>query len=471
LPRDDGAAEPATPDRQPVLDYPVKRRHPLVPPDYSALAGHEPVAPVRLPDGSVAWLVTGYDECRRALAHPSVSADSSRPGYPALVIRRRRPTLAADGPNQVTVNRTFMHMDPPHHDSIRRMLQGSFSPGAVRALDPMIRRTADDLIGAMADAGHEADLVESFTAPFPSLVICEILGVPLSDRAMFERETHRLLSIADSPRVGIRALRVVNDYLTELIAGAEENPGDDLIGRLVRESLWTGELRRDELLATVRLLLMAGLETTASMIGLGFARLLHDPGLYRCVRDDPALVPGAVEELLRFDTIIHNGIRRVALDDFTLGPASVRRGDGIIICVAAANRDPGAFDTAEQIDFRRKAARYHLSFSGGVHHCLGYLLARAELCIALSSITSAFPRLRLARPINDISFREDSFVYGPRHLPVQWLYPSQVGESRCGIIRKGKSLHAINRNPRRERGIQSAAARVLALAGAGSHPF
>lgn len=430
MPRDDDAAEPVGSRGQPLLDYPVKpldypvkRRHPLVSPDYPALVGGEPVARVRLPDGSVAWLVTGYDECRQALTHASVSADSSRPGFPTLVTRPRRPPLAAEGPNQVNANRTFMHMDPPHHDSIRRILQANFSPSSVQALDPMLRRTADDLIRGMIDAGPGADLIASFAAPFPSLVICEVLGIPLRDREMFERETHRVLAFSDSPRVGIRALRVVNDYLAELIASAEPDRADDLIGRLVRECLWTGKLRREELLATVRLVLMAGLETTASMIGLGFARLLDDPELYYSVRDDPDNVPGAVEELLRFDTIIHHGIRRIALDDFTLGTARIHRAEGIIICVAAGNWDPRTFDRPDQIDFHRKAARNHLSFSGGVHYCVGHILARAELRIALSSITCAFPGLRPARPVEDIPFREDAFVYGPRELPVTWLYP------------------------------------------------
>lgn len=420
MPNDDGVADGTAPSGGPLLDYPVKRSHPLVAPDYSALVGGQPVARVRLPDGSLAWLVTGYDEGRQALAHPAVSADSSRPGFPTFVVRPQRPPLAADGPHRINANRTFMHMDPPHHDSIRRMLIGSFSPGAVRALEPMLRRTADGLIGAMIDAGPAADLVASFAAPFPSLVICEILGIPLRDRDMFERETHRLLSFSDSPRLGIRALRVVNDYLAELIARAEANPADDLIGRLVRESLWTGKLGREELLATVRLVLMAGLETTASMIGLSFARLLHEPELYSSVRDKPDVVPGAVDEMLRSDTIIHHGIRRIAVDDFTLGSARIRRAEGIVICVTAGNLDSRTFDGADRIDFSRKTARNHLSFSGGVHYCLGHILARAELCTALSGITSAFPGLRLASPVEEISFREDAFVYGPRELPVTW---------------------------------------------------
>jgi cytochrome P450 len=406
-----------------LLAYPVKRRHPLEPPDYSGLVDRQPVSRVRLPDGGTAWLITGYDECRQALAHPKVSADSSRPGFPTLVTRLRRPTLAGGTASRANANRTFMHMDPPHHDSIRRMLQDSFSPSSVRAMEPSLRLIADGLIKAMVDVGPPADLVASFAAAFPSLVICEILGVPASDREMFERETHRVLSISDSPRVGIRALKAVNDYLAELLARAERDPADNLIGRLVRESLWTGKLGHDELLATIRLVLMAGLETTASMIGLSFARLLHERRLYCSVRDYPDTIPGAVEELLRFDTIIHQGIRRIALEDFTLGGVLIRRAEGIVICVSAGNSDSRAFGEADRIDFGRKAARNHLSFSGGVHYCLGHLLARAELCIALSSVTRAFPDLRLGGQMEDLAFSENAFVYGPQQLPVTWLCP------------------------------------------------
>jgi cytochrome P450 len=419
-PGDDDTAPRAGPPESPLPGYPVKRQHPLQAPDYSGLVARQPVARVRLPDASVAWLITGYDECRRALTHPKVSADTSQPGFPTLVRRPRRLLLADSEANRTNANRTFMHMDPPRHDSIRRILLESFSPSSVRAMDPMLRRTADGLVTAMVDKGPPADLSASFAFPFPSLVICEVLGVPPRDREMFERETRNLLAISESPRVGIRALRAVNDYLAEILARAEADPPDDLIGRLIRDGLWTGKLRRDELLATVRLVLMAGLETTASMIGLGFARLLHEPELYCWVREDPAAVPGAVEELLRFDTIIHHGIRRVAVDDFMLGPVLIRRSEGIIICVAAGNHDPGFFAGADRMDFHRKAARNHLSFSGGVHYCLGHLLARAELGVALSAVTRALPTLRLARPVEDLAFHEDAFVYGPEELPVTW---------------------------------------------------
>jgi cytochrome P450 len=400
--------------------YPMKRRHPLAAPDYAAFAGRQPVMRVRLPDESTAWLVLGHEECRRALSHPKLSADSSRPGFPRFLSRPPRLSLAGGGTDPARSNRTFMQMDPPYHDAIRRMLQDNFSPSAVRAMEPMVRRIADGLIDVMVAAGPSADLIGAFAAPFPALVICEILGVPHHDHRMFEQETHHLLSLSESPRRGIRALRIVNDYLDDLIGQAGKEPSDDLIGRLVREFLWTGELQRTELLTTVRLLLMAGLETTASMIGLAFARLLHEPELYRSVRDDPSVIPAAVEELLRFDTIIHHGIRRIATDDVPLGAVTIRPGEGVIICVSAGNRDPKAFDHADRIDFHRKAARGHLSFSGGVHYCLGHILARLELSMALSVVTSAFPDLRLVQPVSELDFREDAFVYGAHALPVTW---------------------------------------------------
>lgn len=415
-----GASDMGEPADRPLPKYPVKRRHPLEAPDYLKLAGRQPMALVRLPDDGTAWLITGHDECRQALSHPKLSADFSRPGFPRFLTGQRRLALAGGGKNTAHINHTFMHMDPPYHDSIRRMLQDSFSPSSVRAMVPMLTRTAHDLIEAMAEADPPADLIASFAAPFPSLVICEILGVPRRDRDVFEQATHRLLSISDSVRTGVRALKVVNDYLSELLVRASKDPSDNLIGRLVREFLWTGQLQHDELLATVRLLLMAGLETTASMIGLSFARLLHEPALYKSVRDDPDIVPTAVDELLRFDTIIHHGIRRIAIDDVQLGTGLIRSGEGVVICVSQANRDFRSFDQADRIDFHRKSARNHLSFSGGVHYCLGHILARMELCIALTAVPRAFPQLRLVRPLEEVAFRENAFVYGARELPVTW---------------------------------------------------
>jgi cytochrome P450 len=410
---------PASGD-SPLLDYPAPREDPLdIPADYLRLAANHPISRVRLANGAQAWLVTGHELARIALTHPKLSADASRPGFPRLLKHGRRLSLSTAGTTAVQSNMTFMQMDPPHHDAIRAMLRGSFSPGRVHAMLPMMQQTADSLVGNIVSAGPPADLIGSFAAPFPSAVICEMLGVPVSEREMFERETNRVLTISSSQRAATMALRVFNDYITELIARPGEMTSGALISQLVKEFLWTGQISHDDLVSTIRLLLMAGLETTASMIGLSFTQLLCDRELYCSMRDRPVIIRPAIDELLRFHAIAHHGVRRLALEDLRLGPVLVRQGEGVIVSVAAANRDPSVFEQPNRIDLSRNA-RTHLSFSGGVHFCLGHLLARAELEIALATVTRALPGLRLSGSLADLSFRDDTFVYGVKELPVVW---------------------------------------------------
>jgi cytochrome P450 len=409
---------PGEPDGLPP--YPVPRQDPLdVQAEYLKLVEQRPITAVRLPSGDLAWLVTGHDLARQALAHPALSADASRPGFPRLRERTRRIQLSG----QTATGRahmTLIQMDPPHHDALRRMLRGSFSHKRVREMTPALWRIADGLVAELRLSGPSADLIAGFALPFPALVICEILGVPAADREMFERETARIMSFSSSQRVAITALKVLIEYFGDLVDAAARSPGDDLTGRLIRDFYLTGELTRDDLISVVRLLLMAGLETTANMIGLCFARLLRDRSLYRLLCEQPELVPAAVEELVRFHVIAQHGMRRMALDDIRLGPAAIRTGDGVIICAAAANRDPGVFERPNELDFHRDA-RSHFSFSAGVHYCLGHILARAELEVALTAVPRAVPGLHLTAPFDGLRFRDDMVVYGVHELPVAWL--------------------------------------------------
>jgi cytochrome P450 len=402
-----------------VNDYPTKREKPLeVPATYLTLIDQAPISQVLLPTGNSAWLITGHELARQALAHPRLSADSGRPGFPLLRRGSRRIQLAgAFAPSRA--NMTFLQLDPPYHDDIRQMLRGSFSHDKVRAMRPMLQQIADELVETMRASGPPVDLIRSFAAPFPAIAICKILGIPPEDRDMFERETHRAMDISSSQREAISGLRVLIEYFDELITKADVSPPDGLLGRLVRDFLWTGKLGHDDLLATVRLLVMAGLETTANMTGIAFTCLLRERSLYRTLRDEPAIIPAAIEELLRFQTIVQHGIRRVALEDIRFGAETVRQGEGVIISVAAANRDSAVFDQPHKIDFGRDTKR-HLSFSGGIHYCLGHILARAELDIALSTVVRAFPSLRLDCSLEDLRFRDDAIVYGVQELPVTW---------------------------------------------------
>lgn len=402
-----------------LLAYPAARvDHLDVPPDYLALAGQSPVTPVRLPTGNAAWLITGYEAARQALAHPMLSADATRPGFPQFRAGSRRIHLFTEGTPKPS-SMTFLQMDPPYHDALRGMLRTSFSVKPVTGARPAMHQFANDLVDDMIAKGAPADLMASLANPFPALVLCEILGVPLEDREMFEREAHRIVSLALPQRETIRSIRTVMEYIDRIVRQAEADPSDDLIGRLITDFLRSGKLDYDDLNGTVRLLLVAGIETTANMIGMCFACLLRDRELYGELCRDPDRIESVVEELLRFMSIAHHGVRRIAVEDVEIGGTTIPRGDGVVISVATANRDPSVFENPNQVDFGRDA-RGHLSFSHGVHYCLGHILARAELGIVLTTVSARLPGLRLCRPVEELSFRDDALVYGVHELPVAW---------------------------------------------------
>jgi len=402
-----------------LLDYPAMRHDPLgVAPEYLAFAHRRPIARVRLPSGAPAWLVTGHELAREALSHPALSADASAAGFPQFRKTTRRLALAS----QTTTGRanmTFIQMDPPHHDNLRRMLRGWFSHKSVRDMRPRLESIAGGLVDRMVDAGPPADLVAMLSNPFSGMVICQVLGVPTEDLEMFERETRRVMDMRSTHREYVSALKNLIGSMDKLVRGAREAPGDDLVGRLVTDFHQSGELEHEELVSVVRLLLMAGMETTANMIGISLVALLRDRVLYDQLRDDPSLVPTAVEELLRYIVIAQHGMRRQAREDLVLGGELVRGGEGVIVSLSAANRDPAVFDRPDEIDFTRDA-RKQMSFSHGVHYCLGHILARAELEVALRTVIERLPGLKLAVPFESLEFRDDTVVYGVNELPVSW---------------------------------------------------
>ncbi|MEV6979090.1 cytochrome P450 [Kitasatospora sp. NPDC093806] len=380
------------------------------PPAYTEAAGHGPVSPAKLPDGSSCWLVTGYQEVRTVLSDRRFSADAAHPAFPFFAEGRRE---------LVAANPTFLRIDDPEHARLRRMVTQDFLVKRVEAMRPGIQRIVDEALDRMTAHGGPADLVAGFALPVPSLVICLLLGVPYRDREYFQELSRLLLTTAADRKDVTRAQNELLDYLGGLAEQKRADPGDDILSRLaVREDLTARETA-----ATGLLLLLAGHETTANMIGLATALLLRHPEQVARLAD-PAAVPGAVEELLRLLTIVHTGLPRVAVEDVELGGTLVRAGDGVIAMLSTANRDDGLFGTeghlgVDEVDLHRDARR-HLSFGFGVHQCLGQPLARAELQIALATLFRRLPGLRLAVPEEELEFRTEALVYGPRSLPVTW---------------------------------------------------
>jgi len=269
----------------------------------------------------------------------------------------------------------------------------------------------------MEQAGPPADLVADFALPIPSLVICELLGVPYADRASFQARTSRLLDISLPMDERLELGRESRGYMADLVARAQALRGDDMLGMLVREH--GDDLSTDELIGIAGLLLVAGHETTSNMLGLGTLALLRRPQQLALVRDDPAAVGPAVEELLRWLGIVHSGIPRVTMQDVELGGVAIPADSLVILSLTGANRDPRFLADGDRLDVGRDAAG-HVAFGHGVHHCLGAPLARMEMRIAFPALLRRFPGLALAVPYEEIGFREFAFVYGLHALPVTW---------------------------------------------------
>ncbi|MEV6604028.1 cytochrome P450 [Kutzneria sp. NPDC051319] len=367
-----------------------------------------PLARVRLADGSTPWLVTRYDDQRAVLADSRVSADIERPGYP----------LGAPRPPSGGPKIGFILMDDPEHARLRRMVTGSFAVKRVEAMRPAVQRIVDERIDQLLAGPRPVDLVEAFALPVPSLVICDLLGVPYTDHDFFQQNSRTIIRRTALPADRTAAMQALNLYLDDLMGRKLAEPADDLLSQLAGR-VHNGELTRQDAAQIGVLLLIAGHETTANMIALGTLALLENPAQLKVLRDsdDPRLVASAVEELLRYLHITHNGRRRVAIEDLEVGGQLIRAGEGLIVANDIGNRDPSAFEDPDRLDLARNA-RHHVAFGFGVHQCVGQPLARMELQVVYGTLYRRLPDLRLAVDADRISFKHDGAVYGVYELPV-----------------------------------------------------
>jgi cytochrome P450 len=382
------------------------------PPFLRTLQADAPITRVRLWDGSVPWLISRYNHQRVLLSDPRISADAAHPHYPH----------ATTGQKEIKKEvRTFSNMDDPEHARLRRMVTAPFSIKRVEALRPAIQKIVDDLIDDMLAGPTPVDLVQAFALPVPSLVISELLGVPYADHDFFQQNSRLLVNHDTPPEEAMAAQHRLIDYLDRLIADKLADPGEDLLSYLAAQRVATGELSRQEAAQMGRLLLVAGHETTANMIALGTLALLQHPPQLAALRatDDPALIAAAVEELLRYLSIVQSGRRRVALEDIPVGGQTIRAGEGVILATELANRDASVFADPDRLDIHRDARR-HMTFGFGVHQCLGQQLARVELQIVYGTLYRRIPTLRLAVNLDQVPFKHDAIIYGVYELPVAW---------------------------------------------------
>ncbi|MEU6865175.1 cytochrome P450 [Streptomyces sp. NPDC046876] len=392
-----------------TVAFPQDRTCPYHPPAaYEPLRAGRPLSRVTLFDGRSVWVVTGHAEARALLADGRLSSDRDNAAFPTPTkrfkgLQRRRTAL--------------LGVDDPVHNAQRRMLIPSFTLKRTAALRPRIQETVDRLIDEMVANGPRAELVSAFALPVPSMVICALLGVPYEDHEFFEEQSRRLLRGPDLSDVETARERI-NGYLADLIERKRTQPGEGLLDELVARRLETGETDVEELVSLAAILLIAGHETTANMISLGTFTLLRHPEQLAELRADPALLPAAVEELMRFLSIA-DGMLRVATEDIEVGGVTVRADDGVIFSTSVINRDGAVFEEPDVLDWHRPA-RHHLGFGFGIHQCLGQNLARAEMEIALGTLFERLPGLRLAAEPDRIPFKPGDTIQGMVELPVAW---------------------------------------------------
>lgn len=394
--------------------YPMARSCPFdPPPEVLHIQKEEGITRVHLWDGSQPWLVTGYQEVRDILSDPRVSADTDREGYP---------WNSAGQKGRRGVMKTFINMDNPEHDRMRRMLTREFMFKRMRAMRPAIQEIVDGLIDNVLAGPQPVDLVEALALPVPSLVICEMMGVSYEERHLFHDLSRTMISRLSTAQEAVAAMEGMMQLLARVVDEKDKAPADDLVSRLVTEQMHNGQLSRDEVVNMCQLLLVAGHETTANMIALGTLTFLQHPDALRELQttDDAKVHANSVEEMLRYLTILHVGRRRVAIEDFEFRGHQINAGDGIIAAHDAADRDPGTFENPDVLDIHRPSARHHLAFGYGPHQCLGQPLARVELEVVYSTLYRRIPTLELAVPLEDIVFKSDNVVYGIDVLPVKW---------------------------------------------------
>ncbi|SPM40405.1 Cytochrome P450 [Mycobacterium numidiamassiliense] len=396
--------------------YPMDRdaRCPFAPPpDVMALAEERPLSRVRIWDGSTPWLITGYEQVRDLFSDSRVSVDDRVPGFPhwnegmlSTVHKRPRSVFTADG---------------DEHTRFRRMLSKPFTFRRVEGLRPSIQQITDDHIDTMLAGPQPADIVSSIALPVPSLVISQMLGVPYEDAEMFQHHANVGLARYAAAEDTMKGAMSLHKYLAQLVEAKMENPAEDAVSDLA-ERVKAGELSVKEAAQLGTGLLIAGHETTANMIGLGVLALLLNPSQAAVIRDaeDPKILANAVEELLRYLSIIQNGQRRVALEDINIAGETIHANDGIIIDLAPANWDADAFTEPDRLYLHRSGADRNVAFGYGRHQCVGQQLARAELQIVYQTLFRRIPTMELAVPIEDVPFKHDRLAYGVYELPVTW---------------------------------------------------
>jgi cytochrome P450 len=380
---------------------------------YRKLRAEEPVREVVMPLGLRAWLVTRYADARAALAEPDLRKDA------ATTLRLYEKHMSALGDDQPTfaetTAETMLNSDPPQHTRLRALVMKAFTARTIEQLRPRVEAITARLLDEMAEQ-RTVNLLETLAFPLPITVICEVLGIPEHDRDDFRDWFGTLLSMPDADAV-TKASASLAEYLATLVASKRDAPGEDLLTKLIEARDGEDGLSETELISMAFLLMIAGHDSTMSLIGNGVLALLQHPDQLAALRADPSLVPAAVEEFLRYETPVTQATYRYTAAPVRIGDVVIPEGEFVVVALGSANRDGDRFDDPDSLDTGRNPVG-HLAFGHGIHYCLGAPLARMEAQIAIGRLLERFPDLRLAVDSSALRWRDSTLIRGLEELPV-----------------------------------------------------
>lgn len=402
-----------TSDSLDLPSFPFAREHGAEPPALNAKLQHAaPISKVQLFDGTPAWIITQHKYCREALASDKLSADRRAPGYPEI---------HPGGAKAKEATPTFVNLDDPEHAQQRGVLERLFEPEFVqKKWRPMMEQTVDDILDKFIEKGKREqpiDLMEHFAIPVPTQIIYKALGVPEKDVERLSQDSE--VRNSTSRNAAETANNELQDYMHGLVESKIKTPGDDIISTLVVEQYKLGKLSKEFLTTLAFLVLTAGNAALLNSIGLGTMTLLEHPDQLKQFKEKPELAGQVVNEITRYHTASALNSRRAVKEDTTIGGVQLKKGDGVVCSVQAANRDKRQFEDPERFDIHRKMSEQDsLGFGYGPHRCQAEAFSRVELEVALTKLFGRLPKLRLAKEEEQLTFTEPTMNVGITELPV-----------------------------------------------------
>ncbi|PAD70911.1 cytochrome P450 [Bacillus sp. 7586-K] len=371
---------------------------------YKEIRSHQPFAKVKLMDGLVTWMAFTYEAAEAVLKDTRFIKDMKKL-YPENITDE----------NTQPITQSMLFVDPPDHKRLRNLVQYGFTPKKIKELDVRIKEIAREQIELMKNK-DVVEFIEEYAFPIPIRVICELLGVPQEDQMDFQRWSHVMVDI-NEPSEYEEAMGEFLEYLEKLIEQKKNTPQNDLLSELIRAEENGDTLSKNELYGVIMLLIVAGHETTVNLIANGLLALLTHPDQLSLLKEQPHLMPQAIEEFLRYNGPVEFSTDRWASESFTFMDQKVSKGDHVIVSLASADHDPAIFSKPEEFDIMREKSP-HLAFGKGVHYCLGAPLARLEGEIALRVLLEAFPHIALACDQSELEWRQSIIIRGLKRLPI-----------------------------------------------------